>query len=61
MGFKDNFEYFNKCLLYFEGTLMIQKAREPASEAGMGLAEKFAQAMYAIKHQLTHSNISRVC
>lgn len=60
-GFKDNFEYFNKCLLYLEGTLMVQKLKEGASEGGMELTEKFAKALYGIKHNLTHSNISRIC
>lgn len=25
-GYKDNFEHFNKCLMYFEGTLQVQRA-----------------------------------
>lgn len=63
-GVRDNYEYFNKCMLYFEGTLQLQKCAEidgGISEIAKGLTEQFAKAFMEIKHSLTHLNMSKLC
>ncbi len=63
-GFKDNNDQFNRCMLYFEGTLQLQKLAQndqSISEMAKGLTEAFAKSIFEIKHNLTHQNMSRLC